>query len=432
MHISTKKIATTELAKIVDTKHHEEIILDLRPVDSYNGWKYYNEYRSGHIKSAISFPLEWTHFEFEMPEILADKGIKKGKKLVLYSGNNEESEKMAFLLTKNGYDNIRIYENFIDQWTYSSNLPMEHLPLYKKLVPPLWLKNLIDKNETPEDVSDDYVICHAHYDHFEDYKKGHIPGAIPLNTLWLESPETWNRRSPEDLEKSLLANGISDQTTVILYGRFSHPDFNDPYPGKSAGQLAAFRCAAIMLYAGVKDIRILNGGLINWELSGYPLTKEIHAPNTKDHFGSKIPRCPNIMIDTEKAKEILGSKNGALVCVRSLPEYLGEQSGYHYIEKKGRIPGAVFGNCGTDAYHMENYRNPDHTMKSFHEVANNWALSEIVPEKHIAFYCGTGWRGSEAFMNAYFMNWPKISVYDGGWMEWSSDPNNPIEESLSC
>jgi thiosulfate/3-mercaptopyruvate sulfurtransferase len=75
---------------------------------------------------------------------------------------------------------------------------------------------------------------------------------------------------------------------------------------------------------------------------------------------------------------------------------------------------------------MENYRNIDHTIREYHEVGDIWARDDITPDKHIAFYCGTGWRGSEAFFNAYFMGWPKISVYDGGWMEWSSDPNNPI------
>ena len=60
------------------------------------------------------------------------------------------------------------------------------------------------------------------------------------------------------------------------------------------------------------------------------------------------------------------------------------------------------------------------------EIADEWIEGGIIPEKHIAFYCGTGWRGSEAFMNAYLMGWPNISVYDGGWFEWSSDPDNPI------
>jgi len=40
--------------------------------------------------------------------------------------------------------------------------------------------------------------------------------------------------------------------------------------------------------------------------------------------------------------------------------------------KKGRIPGAIFGNCGSDACHMENYRNLDHTMREFGEVRAIW------------------------------------------------------------
>jgi thiosulfate/3-mercaptopyruvate sulfurtransferase len=28
-------------------------------------------------------------------------------------------------------------------------------------------------------------------------------------------------------------------------------------------------------------------------------------------------------------------------------------------------------------------------------------------------------------MNAYFMGWPNISVYDGGWYEWANHPDTP-------
>jgi len=28
------------------------------------------------------------------------------------------------------------------------------------------------------------------------------------------------------------------------------------------------------------------------------------------------------------------------------------------------------------------------------------------------------------------MGWPRISVYDGGWFEWSSDPENPVETGI--
>jgi thiosulfate/3-mercaptopyruvate sulfurtransferase len=147
-------------------------------------------------------------------------------------------------------------------------------------------------------------------------------------------------------------------------------------------------------------------------------------------FGAPIPGRPEIIVDVPEAKEMLKSQSAELVCVRSWPEYIGEVSGYNYIEKTGRIPGAIFGNCGSDAYHMENYRNPDHTIREAREVSEIWKEVDITPDKHLAFYCGTGWRGSEAFYNAWLMGWPRVSVFDGGWFEWSSDPNNPYETGI--
>ena len=185
-----------------------------------------------------------------------------------------------------------------------------------------------------------------------------------------------------------------------------------------------------MMYAGVKDVRVLNGGMQSWKDAGFEVSSEETIPLPISDFGATIPLHPELVVDVPQAKEMLKSDSAELVCVRSWPEWIGEVSGYNYIEKKGRIPGAVFGNCGTDAYHMENYRNVDHTTKEFHEIAETWKEVGITPNKHLAFYCGTGWRGSEAFFNAWLMAWPQVSVFDGGWFEWSNNPNNPVESGI--
>jgi thiosulfate/3-mercaptopyruvate sulfurtransferase len=304
---------------------------------------------------------------------------------------------------------------------------MDHLPRHTKLVPAQWLKQLNETGHAPTCDNKHFVICHAHYQNRKSYDEGHIPGAIELDTNLLESTETWNRRSPEELKNALESKGITKDTTVILYGRFSFPSNDDPFPGSSAGHLGAIRCAFIMLYAGVQDIRILNGGLQAWIDSGFDTTTVETPPTPVNDFGSKIPAHPELAVDVPEAKEILASDNKNLVSIRSWNEFIGNVSGYNYIEKKGRIPGAVFGNCGSDAYHMENYRNLDHTTREFHEIEETWAEVGVTPEKFNAFYCGTGWRGSEAFLNAWLMGWPNIAVYDGGWFEWSNDPKNPYE-----
>jgi hypothetical protein len=37
-------------------------IIDLRPVDAYNGWQIQNESHSGHIKGAKSLPASWSEY----------------------------------------------------------------------------------------------------------------------------------------------------------------------------------------------------------------------------------------------------------------------------------------------------------------------------------------------------------------------------------
>lgn len=408
-----KEISTEELSENL----HRYKIIDIRSVDAYNGWKEGGEIRGGHIKGAKSLPYKWLHY-IDWIEIVRSKNTLPEDSLAIYGYEADKTAEVARQFEKAGYPDVTVFNSFLE-WA-EKDLPMEHLARYRQLVSADWLNQLITTDNAPDYDNDKFVVCHSHYRNPSDYDEGHIPGAISIDTNSLESSETWNRRSPEELKEALENAGITHDTTVVLYGRFSAPNNDDPFPGSSAGHLGAMRCAFIMLYAGVKDVRILNGGLQSWFDSGYEITT-IPAEKERVSFGVDIPRRPGIAVDLDEAKEILASPDKNLVSVRSWREYIGEVSGYNYIEKKGRIPGSVFGDCGTDAYHMENYRNLDHTMREYQEVAKSWKKIGITPEKRNAFYCGTGWRGSEAFFNAWLMGWDNAAVYDGGWFEWSNN-----------
>lgn len=270
------------------------------------------------------------------------------------------------------------------------------------------------------------ALFHAHFDNPADYEAGHIPGAVALDTLELESPETWNRRSAAELTDALTSLGIRHDTTVVLYGRYAEPTYEQDRPGRSAGQIAAMRAALILLYAGVEDVRVLDGGIDAWRRAGHELTSEATRPTPVDAFGVDVPAHPEYIVDLPEADRLRRSDDGALVDFRSREEHLGEWSGYHYIDETGRIPGSVFGRAGSDAYHVETLRDPDGTTRDLDEIAASWAEDGITPDKHVAFYCGTGWRASEAFFAAYAMGWPRVSVYDGGWYEWIREPGAPV------
>ena len=422
-----ENISTRELVSILGKPATK--IIDIRPVEAYNGWTLQNEPRGGHIHGAKSLPEKWLNY-IDWIEIVRHKKILPDDKIVIYGYTSEEANKVAIRFLKSGYLNVFVYNNFIEEWIQNPTLPMEHLANFRHLVSAAWVKELISGGNPAEYDNNKYIVVHAHYRNRDAYLTGHIPRAIDMDTLALEAPETWNRRSPKELKLALEQHGISTDTTVILYGKFMFPNNADEFPGSAAGDIGAIRNAFIMMYAGVKDVRVLNGGFQSWQDAGFKASM-INVPKQPiAEFGANIPAMPQLAVDTPEAKQILASTDAELVCVRSWPEYIGEVSGYNYIKPKGRIPGAVFADCGSDAYHMENYRNVDHTTREYHEIADNWIKNGITSNKHLAFYCGTGWRGSEAWFNAWLMGWSKVSVYDGGWFEWSADSDNPFETGI--
>src|SRR5665647_2793263 len=278
-----KEISTNEVFQLLGKP--ETKIIDIRPIDAYNGWCLQNESRCGHIKGAKSLPAKWIEY-IDWIEIVRSKKILPKHKIVVYGYSSAESEKVAKAFLHAGYNDVSIYNQF------------------------------------------KFVICHAHYLNRDAYLGGHIPGAIDMDTLALESPETWNRRSPEELKEALERHGITSDTTVILYGKFLFPNNADPFPGSAAGHIGAIRCAFIMMYAGVKDVRVLNGGFQSWLDAGYEINTEDVSKNIVSDFGIPIPANPSLAVDLPEAKELLRSDDGDLVCVRSWSEYIGEVSGY--------------------------------------------------------------------------------------------------------
>ncbi len=404
-------IATKELAdKLTDPKL---VIVDIRPEEAYIGWKFDGEVRGGHIKGAVDFPMAWTSMvsKSELKEMLEAKGITKDKTVVVYDGLGDKSKDMVSLLQSMDYENVLNYEDGLVKWAEDKDLPMDRLTNYEKLVHATWINELIQGNNPDHFDGNEFKIFEVAWGEPTDYKKGHIPGAYYLDTNEIEEEPIWNRVSDKDIEEMLLANGITHDTTVILYGRDTTP---------------AARAASILMYAGVKDVRLLNGGYDSWLTAGYEEETESNTPEAVTSFGLAVPANPNYIIDLEEAKAVLEDEKAELVSIRSWNEHIGETSGYSYIKPKGRIPGDVWGHAGSDANNMEDFRNINNTMRNYHEIESFWKEWNITADKGSYFYCGTGWRASETFFAAYLMGWEKIGVYDGGWYEWSMDEANPI------
>jgi thiosulfate/3-mercaptopyruvate sulfurtransferase len=406
-------------------------VVDIRPLAAYNGWRLRGEARGGHIPGAVAFPNAWLHSvdEAEIERLLRSKGIEEGRSIVVYGDGPDDVTALATRLLESGIADVRVYEPGWPAWAADQDLPLDRLPNYDRLVHIAWLRDVLAGGEPEAAPASKRLLFHVNFGVPEEYVESHIPGALYLDTNWLEDPADWNRRPPAVLDEAIRALGITSDTTVILYGRDSEGDANEKWPGRRAGQIAATRAALILRYAGVDDVRLLDGGFDWWVKAGNPIEDVLREPTPVESFGVEIPLRPELIVDIGEAKEILADREGAaLVSIRTWREHIGNVSGYNYIGPAGRIKGDVWGNCGTDAYHMQHYRNVDNTMRAYPEIAANWADAGITADKWVAFYCGTGWRASETWFYAYLQDWPRVAVYDGGWFEWSQDPiANPIE-----
>ena len=409
-------------------------IVDVRPIAAYNGWRLRGERRGGHLPGAVAFPIAWLRSldDRQTQRLLEAKRATADRSIVVYGDGHDDAAILRDRLTTAGGHDVRILDGGFAAWAAEDALPVERLPGYERLVHIEWLRQLL-AGERPEGLDGGaWRLIHVNIGAHEEYEDGHLPGAIYLDTNRLEDPADWNRRSPEEIEATLRALGIAHDTTVVVYGRDSVGEADGRWSGRGAGQIAAARTALILRYAGVRDVRLLDGGYDRWVAARLPLETVAHEPTPIEAFGASVPQRPDVLIDLPEAKAIIADRDGAaLVSVRTWREHIGAESGYDDIGPAGRIKGDVWGNCGSDAHHMEHYRNVDNTMRAYPEIVANWAEAGITPDKRIAFYCGTGWRAAEAWFYADLLGWPRIAVYDGGWFEWSQDPvGNPIETGV--
>jgi thiosulfate/3-mercaptopyruvate sulfurtransferase len=405
-------------------------IVDVRPLAAYNGWRLGTESRGGHVPGATAFPVEWlrTVDEPEIEKLLDRKDIR-GRDIVVYGDTVEDAAEFIAKLESLGIPGATVLGSGFAAWAADPTTPVDRLVNYDKLVYIDWLRQVLS-GERPEAAPEGkFLLFHVNFGVPEEYEEAHIPGALYLDTNVLEDPADWNRRPPEVLDAAIRGLGITKDTTVVVYGRDTVGQANEKWPGRRAGQIAATRALMILRYAGVDDVRLLDGGYDWWVRGGNPVETIIREPSPVAEFGAVIPVRPDVIVDIGEAKEIIADPEGAaLVSVRTWREHIGAVSGYNYIGPAGRIKGDVWGNCGSDAYHMQHYRNVDNTMRTYPEITANWAENGITSDKWVAFYCGTGWRASETWFYAYLQGWQRIAVYDGGWFEWSQDPvSNPIE-----
>ena len=224
------------------------------------------------------------------------------------------------------------------------------------------------------------------------YDQGHIAGAVGWN--WQTQLQDNVRRDligKSALEELLGKSGISNDTTILLYG-----DNNNWFAAYAFWQLK---------YYGHKDVRLIDGGRKKWVAEKRPLTTD--APKIAPVSYHASAPDESIRAYRDQVFAAMKKKEGAaLVDVRSVDEFSGKILAppglSETAQRGGHIPGAANIPWAQAA-------NEDGTFKSADALKQLYEGKGVSGGGEVIAYCRIGERSSHTwFALKYLLGWKDV------------------------
>lgn len=233
----------------------------------------------------------------------------------------------------------------------------------------------------------------------QEYLAAHLPGAqwCDLDADLADPPGAGGRHplpDPVRLQAALRRWGIDADSEVVIY---------DGGPS-----IAAARAWWVLRWAGVDNVRVLDGGIAAWLAAGQPTQSAVDVPTP----GTLTIRPGNLpSLDAAQAGRL--ADDGRLVDVRAPERFRGEVEPMDPVA--GRIPGAL--NLPTSA-------NVDATGR-FLPAAELRERFHGLTDQPVGVYCGSGVTAAHTML-AMRLAGVEAVLYPGSWSEWITDPGRPV------
>ncbi len=269
-------------------------------------------------------------------------------------------------------------------------------------------KTLVNTNWALENLKNPDVVFVEVDEDTSLYEGGHIEGAITFH--WREDLQDGLIRdliSKEKFEALLSKNGISNDTTVILYGGNNN-------------WFATYAFWYFKIY-GHNDVRLLDGGRKLWELKGLPLVTEVPTRTATRYVAKE--RDNSIRAFRDEVVAAIGVKN--IVDVRSPAEFSGELAAPAHLPQEG---GQIKGHIPTAKnIPWSKAANEDGTFKTDAELREIYSSAGVDLTKDTIAYCRIGERSAFSwFVLHELLNVTNVKNYDGSWTEYGSLVGVPV------
>jgi len=244
----------------------------------------------------------------------------------------------------------------------------------------------------------------------EKYIENHVQGSfnkpvdqwyVVRNDLLLELPD------PSDLRAIIGDLGITSRSKVVIIGQ-TDGAYDRANPT---------RVAWTLIYGGISNVAILNGGITQWLAENRYVTTEVFTPVPQVYTGRFNER---VIIDKENVCFNLRSSK---IIDNRVPEDFFGVSPLMFSEKEGHIKGAS--NLPTPWMFTETgaFKNAD--------VLNEMAAGVVgrCKDVRVITYCGVGGYGASWwYILSEVLGYQKVRLYDGSIQEWTKDPYAPVEK----
>jgi thiosulfate/3-mercaptopyruvate sulfurtransferase len=170
-------------------------------------------------------------------------------------------------------------------------------------------------------------------------------------------------------------------------------------------------------YAGLQNVRYLDGGLKGWVAAGNPVSKD--APLTKRGTLSPLKLRP-IIVDASFVQAHERAPGFVIVDARAPQFYDGTSGGGQrgQTKKFGHIPGAL--NAPFDQFATD-----DGHLKTYEEIKAVFDKAGVKPGDTIVGYCHIGQQATAMLFAARTLG-HDVLLYDGSFEDWNNR-NLPLE-----
>jgi thiosulfate/3-mercaptopyruvate sulfurtransferase len=237
----------------------------------------------------------------------------------------------------------------------------------------------------------------------ERYLEGHLPGAVfvDLDAELADPPFPEGGRHPlpslQRLQRAARRWGIRVGDAVVVYD--------------DSGGAAAARAWWLLRWAGLPDVRLLDGGLAAWRRTGGAVETGEALPEAGDVVltGGGMP---TLTLDEAAA---LPAAGGLLLDARAAERYRGEVEPVD--PRAGHVPGAV------SAPTTQNLAD-DGTLLPAAVLRERFAALGAAPGRVVGVYCGSGVTAAHE-VAALAEAGVDAALWPGSWSQWTADPARP-------